>query len=285
MSAKFDTVTIIGVGLLGGSLGLALKERGLARRVFGVGHRESTLQKALARGAIDEMFTLPMEAAPKSDLIVICTPAALVPKYLDAVRPLTAKDAVVTDVASTKAAICAHARKAWAQPYRFVGGHPMAGSEKFGPEHASADLYVDSVCFVERRDGHAEEAHAAVVDLWKAVGATVIEVGPEEHDAMVARTSHVPHILAAVAARLAGANPDLRPFIGPGFRDTTRVAEGRPEVWRDICLTNAEAITRMLEEARDQLAQVLLALSTEDAETLERFFAEGREARRRLLEP
>lgn len=285
MSANFDTVTIIGVGLLGGSLGLALKERGMARRVLGVGHRESTLEKAQARGAIDEAFTLAMDAAPQSDLIVISTPAGLVPKYLDAVRPLTGKDAVVTDVASTKATICAHARKAWAEPYRFVGSHPMAGSEKFGPEHASSDLYADSVCFVEQRNGHADDAHAAVVGLWEGVGATVVEVAPETHDAMVARTSHVPHILATVLARLAGANPELRPFIGPGFCDTTRIAEGRPEVWRDICLTNADAISRMIEETRDQLAQVLLALSTKDAATLQQFFEEGREARRRLLEP
>lgn len=285
MDTHFDTATIIGVGLLGGSLGLALKARGLAGRVLGVGHRPATLDKAIARGAIDEGFTKAIDAAPQSDLMVICTPATLVPKYLDAVRPLTGKDAVVTDVASTKEAICAHVRKAWAEPYRFIGSHPMAGSEKFGPEHASADLYEDSVCFVERRTDHAEDAHAAVVGLWEGVGARVVEVDPAEHDARVARTSHVPHILATLLARLAAEREDLRPFVGPGFQDTTRIAEGRPEVWRDICLTNGPAILRVLDEARDDLERLVSALSEEDAEALERFFAEGRAARRRLLEP
>lgn len=284
MTAHFDTVTIIGVGLIGGSLGLALKERALARRVIGVGRRRENLEVARSRGAIDFVAESVAESVPDSDVTVICTPAAGVPAFLDAVRTFCAKQAAVTDVASTKAQICAHARKAWAEPYRFVGSHPMAGSEKFGPEHADANLFDGTVCFVETRDGHAEDSYAAIVRLWESVGAHVSPVDPAEHDRFVARTSHVPHILAAALATLAGGDARLRPFVGRGFRDTTRIAEGRPELWRDICLTNRDAIAESLSDVKKLLDRVEDALSAADADALDRYFTEGRNARRGLLD-
>jgi len=286
VAARFDTVTLIGVGLLGASLGLALKRRGLARHIRGVGHRPETLQKALDRGAIDEALTTVAHAAPGSDLIVICTPAALVPSYLDAVRPLCGKSAVVTDVASTKRDICEHAKRAWAEPYRFVGSHPMAGSEKFGPEHATVDLFEGSVCFIEAMKGHAADAHAAVAELWSSLGARVVPVDPATHDVMAARTSHVPHVVAAALARLTAEGGDaLRAFAGGGFRDTTRIADGRPELWRDICLTNPEAIARVLREVQTDLAVFETALANKDAAAIEAYFTKARDARRRLIEP
>jgi prephenate dehydrogenase len=284
MTAQFHTVTIVGVGLLGGSLGLALKERALAKRVIGVGRRRESLETARARGAIDAFAASVADAAPGSDLIVICTPAAAVPKCLDQVRAYCGKDAAVTDVASTKAEICAHSRKAWARPYRFVGSHPMAGSEKFGPEHAAADLYDGTVCFVEAQDDHADDAYAAIVRLWESVGANVVPIDPAEHDRCVARTSHAPHVLAAALAKIAGSDPRLRPFAGRGFRDTTRIAEGRPELWRDICLTNRDAIAEALADVRAMLDDVSAALDRKDVTALDEFFPEGRDARRGLLE-
>ncbi len=285
MGARFDTVTIVGVGLLGGSLGLALKERGLTKRVLGVGHRPETLEKALQCRAIDQGFANAVDAVPESDLIVLCTPAAKVPAYLDTIRPLCRKGAVVTDVASTKRDICAHVRTAWSEPYRFIGSHPMAGSEKFGPEHATAKLYENSVCFVETMNNHAPDAHAAVVELWKGVGAQVLPIDPAAHDILAARTSHVPHIVAAALARLTAQDDGaLRAFVGGGFRDTTRIAEGRPELWRDISLTNAGAILGVLREIQADLAMFSGALSRQDAAILEKYFTEGRDARRRMLD-
>jgi prephenate dehydrogenase len=284
MTARFDTVTIIGVGLLGGSLGLSLKERALARRVVGVGRRRQTLDTARDRGAIDAVAASVAESVPDSDLIIICTPAAAVPACMDEVRTFCGKRAAVTDVASTKAEICAHARKAWAEPYRFVGSHPMAGSEKFGPEYADANLYEGSVCFVEAQNNHADDAYAAIARLWECVGAHVVPVDPAEHDRFVARTSHVPHIVSAALAKLAGGDPRLRPFAGRGFRDTTRIAEGRPELWRDICLTNRDAISESLIEVQRTLRKVTEALRDNDPAALDRFFTEGRSARRGLLD-
>ncbi len=285
MSKLFETVTIVGVGLLGASLGLALKQKTLAGKVRGVGRRQSSLDTALEMGAIDEAHLDLTEAAIGADLIVICTPAAAVPHVLDVLRPLCGKSTVVTDVASTKAAICAHVRQAWAEPYRFIGSHPMAGSEKFGPEHAEADLYNGSVCLVEKLNGQAEDAHAAVLRLWEALGARVVLVEPEFHDAMVAKTSHVPHIVASALSQLIdNGSGEEAPFIGTGFLDTTRVADGRPELWRDICLTNSEAIETKLREVIQLLEEASGAVARRDGPRLEEFFQKGRDARGRAVD-
>ncbi|PCJ56407.1 MAG: prephenate dehydrogenase [Candidatus Hydrogenedentota bacterium] len=284
MNPLFPTVTIIGTGLLGGSLGLAMKARGLATTVRGLGRNASTLEQAKAAGAIDEIHTDLTDAVIGSDLVVICTPAATVPDYLDKIRPLCARDMVVTDVASTKGEICSHAREAWADPYRFVGSHPMAGSEKWGPEHADADLYDGAVTLVEAMNDHDPAAHGKVVQLWESVGSRVISIDPDVHDAMVARTSHVPHIAAAAIAQLLKDKPDAKPFVGKGFQDTTRIAEGRAELWRDICLTNPDAILEGLDDIIGQLEGVKQAIAEKNAAHLDEFFDAGQSARRKALE-
>jgi len=284
MNPLFPTVTIIGTGLLGGSLGLALKERGLAGSIRGLGRNAATLEQAQSTGAIDEIHTDLTDAVVGSDLVVLCTPAATVPHFLDKIRPLCARDMIVTDVASTKGEICSHARKAWADPYRFVGSHPMAGSEKWGPEHADAGLYEGAVTLVEAMNDHDPEAYGKIVQLWEAVGSQVIPIDPAVHDAMVARTSHVPHIAAAAIARLLMNHPEAHPFVGKGFQDTTRIAAGRPELWRDICLTNPEAILEGLEDMIGQLESVKKAITDGDGAHLDKFFDEGLSARRKALD-
>lgn len=285
MSIHFSTLSIIGVGLLGGSLGLAVKERQLADRVLGVGRRQVSLDQALEVGAIDEAFTDPETAMAQSDAIVLCTPAAQVTAMLDLARTHVRNQAIVTDVASTKREICHHARDTWPRPRRFVGSHPMAGSEKFGPEHADASLYDGAVCFVEEAsDGLDADAVAAVVGLWSALGARTVSVNPATHDRLVALTSHVPHIAAAALTQLVADEQNLGPFIGSGFKDTTRVAEGRPEVWRDISLTNRDAILDGVDATVEMLNAFRRALDARDADALDAFFERGRAARERALE-
>ena len=284
MGVHFDQVTIIGAGLLGASLGLALKERDLAARVVGLGRRETSLMEAVNRGAIDEGFTELEPAIVGADLIVICTQASLVPAYLLNIRPFCSPDTVVTDVASTKSAICEHARDTWPSPTRFVGSHPMAGSEKYGPEHASADLYEGAVCFVEKAGDHMDrEALDTVIALWEAVGSKVYEVDPRLHDELVARTSHIPHLVAAALAQNLEFQGEVGLFVGNGFRDTTRIAEGRPEIWRDICLTNPEAITEGLDELIETLQEISEAIAEGNAEAVEKFLEAGQAARKRAL--
>lgn len=283
MTPRFDTAAIVGVGLLGGSLGLALKGRRMANRVHGIGRRQQSLDTALDLGAVDRAFLDLREGIRGADLIVLCTPAALVAGQLDSIAALCDPNTVVTDVASTKAEICAHARAAWPHPLRFVGSHPMAGSEKYGPEHATDRLYENCVTLVERANGHAADAHEAVCGLWKGVGARVVEIDPATHDALVARSSHIPHIAASLVASLAGDLGDIRAMVGKGFRDVTRVAAGRPEIWRDICLTNREAISDGLADLAKRLEAVRAMIDDRDGALLDAFFAQAQSARKRAL--
>ncbi len=283
MTPHFDTVAIVGVGLLGGSLGLALKARGLAGTVRGVGRRQSSLDTAKQAGAIDETFLDATEAVRGAGLIVICTPAALTPRVLDDIRPICAPDAIVTDVTSTKAEICRHACATWPSPRRFVGSHPMAGSEKHGPEHAYESLYEGCITIIEKGARIDAEAAQAVRALWEAVGARVVEMDPADHDAVVARTSHIPHVVAAGLAILASRMGPVQALVGPGFRDATRIAGSRPEVWRDICLTNAAAIAEGLGALTAELQEIQAAIEAGDAARIEAFFEAGRAARREVV--
>jgi prephenate dehydrogenase len=283
VTVHFDTVTIIGVGLLGGSLGLALKTRNLAGTIRGVGRREATLAIAAKVGAVDETSLDAAQACTGADLVVICTPAALVPKVLDEIAPACSTTAVVTDVASTKDTICTHAKKTWPSPLRFVGSHPMAGSEKYGPEHSDPELYEGCVTIVEDHPDADAQAQNAVRELWEAVGARVVPMAPNLHDSMVARTSHVPHIAAGCIAQSAAELGDVHAVAATGFRDVTRVAAGRAEIWRDICLTNQKAIATSLVDLGQRVAAVEEMVARGDGEELMAFFRAAQEARAKAL--
>ncbi len=282
MTPRFDTAVIIGAGLLGASLGLALKQHHLSRTVRGVGRRMESLNTAQRIGAIDEAFLEIAPACENADLVVIATPAAHVPQALDQVVSLCGPHTIVTDVASTKNIICTHAAKTWPAPRRFVGSHPMAGSEKFGPEHANPDLYQGSITIVEPAPDAAPDARESVQALWKAVGSQVVELDPALHDALVARTSHIPHIVAACLAETAAEKGDVRAVVGKGFRDVTRIAEGRAEIWRDICLTNGEAIAEGLDALIARIQDARRMVKEADAEALDAFFESARDARKHV---
>lgn len=284
MTPRYPILTVAGAGLLGASIGLAAKVKGIAGEVRGVGRRQETLDKALDRGAIDHGTLDLAEGCEGADLVVLCTPAAQVAQQLDIVRDRIKPTTLVTDAASTKAAICAHAAKTWPAPSRFVGAHPMAGSEKFGPDCAKADLFNGAYCIVCPDDPNSDAAKDAV-RFWEAIGCTVITMDALQHDEAVARTSHVPHIVASALVNLLDNNEALRPMIGLGFKDTTRIASGRAELWRDICLTNAEPIARALEIFESQCADVRKAIQSGDAEGLLQFFEYARATRDGLFGP
>lgn len=280
----FNRAVVVGVGLLGASLGLALRTKGLCRRVTGVGRNRETLVKAREQGAVDD-FEIRLEAALPADLVVLATPAAAVPGYLGILRQHDAGDgrALITDVASTKAAICAEAARLWPENRPFVGAHPMAGGEKWGPEWADANLYRDAVCFLERAGGGMSlVAQDWVRALWEAVGCRVVDIDPQVHDHVLSRTSHLPHVAAAALAMVAAAAGADSRFIGNGFRDATRIAAGRAEIWRDICLTNREEILSALGEYRDALDAFIEAVRTGNGEHLETLFDRARIARREV---
>jgi prephenate dehydrogenase len=188
-------------------------------------------------------------------------------------------------VASTKKEVCAEGRRLFGVPCHFIGSHPMAGSEKFGAEHGTPDFYEGSVALMEPLGAELDaDAHAGVRGLWEHLGARVVEIDPAAHDASLARTSHVPHVAAAAIALAADALGDVDNLAGGGFRDTTRIADGRPEVWRDICLTNASAVDEGLDALVEEIQAFRACLKEGDADLLESFFERARLARRRIVQ-
>jgi len=257
----FDTVAIWGMGLLGGSLGLALRERALAGRIIGVGRNIGRLEQARRAGACDETTCDPATGFANADLVVLCTPVAVLADSLPRFGPLFKDGAIITDVGSTKRRIVEAADASMPPGRRFVGSHPMSGSEMSGVEHARADLYVGNPCFLTPTPKTDADALAALSRMWAAVGSRVIITDPVRHDAVTAAISHVPHLASSALMRLAmsiGEDENyLAAIAGPGFWDMTRLAKGDLAMWKEICTENRDAIAdrlngliRFLSEAR-----------------------------------
>jgi len=270
----FDRLVIVGPGLIGGSLGLAVREKGLARRIVGVGRRKESLALAVEIGAVDET-SLDLEvAAAEADLVVLATGVEMIARQAAAVLPRMQKGAPLTDVGSAKAGICRAVETAFsastaaARNIRFVGGHPMAGSERRGIGSARADLFRDALCILTPTpatdpDGAGLEI---VRDLWEAVGCRVRVMTPEAHDRLIAQISHLPH--AAAACLVNAASDEALDLAASGFVDTTRVASGEPAMWVEICLANREALLAALAAFGEQLNAFAEALKAGDAKTL-----------------
>lgn len=259
----FEQVAILGVGLLGGSLGIALQRRKIADRVIGYGRDAKRLTAARQHPegpVIHEMTTDLSEAVAGADLIICCTPVQhvinLMPQLARAVPP----GALVTDVGSTKEAIARAARALTERGADFVGSHPMAGSDRSGVEHASATLYEGSTTFVTVEAETPKNRVAEISGLWRALGSRVVLIHPRRHDHLVANISHLPHLLAVAAVKtVAEVHEDcnvLRWVIGNGFRDTTRIAQGSVPMWNDICATNPNAIVEAIDAFGEHLADL-----------------------------
>jgi prephenate dehydrogenase len=272
-----DTLAIVGVGLIGGSLGLAVRRRGLARRVLGVGRQQASLDQAAARGAIDEGFLDPLQAARHADLIIFCTPVDGIAEQALAVASGCAPNTLLTDAGSTKAEIVRRLEGSLPPGIAFVGGHPLAGSEKRGPEHADADLFQDRVTVLTRTACTDAAALERVAAFWQAVGSRVRVMTPEEHDEALARTSHLPHLVAAALAGMLP--PELHELTATGFRDTTRIAAGDPALWTGIFVQNAGAVLGALQQLETRLTRFRAALEAGGAAALSQLLTQGKEVR------
>ena len=261
-SPYFERVAILGVGLLGASLGLALKRRGLAGTVVGVGRPGSeSLGVAKRRRAIDVGVTDPAEGAGGADLVVLCTPVRQFPGMLRLIGPSLKRGAVVTDVGSTKAQVMKWAGQLVPRGVDFVGSHPMAGSEKRGPEFARADLYENAVCLLCGKDSGARRKLQA---LWGALGMKTICLDAVEHDRWVAAISHLPHAAATCLVMTAAEKPEALAAIAGGFIDTTRIASSDVDMWTDIFLTNRHAVSAALGRYARRLAGFRKAVEAGD---------------------
>lgn len=279
-ATQFGTVAIIGVGLIGGSLGMALKARRLAARVVGIGRNSERLEQAIRLGAVDEATTNLNRGLADADLVVLCTAVGNIletlPGVLRGVRP----GAVVTDVGSTKTQIVARSAGA----AHFVGSHPMAGSERTGVEAATPLLFQEATWALTPTDATAPRALHTVRTLAQEIGAATLVLPPETHDALVAVTSHLPHVLASALMRQASdaraSTPEIQRLAAGSFADMTRVAAASPDIWRDICLSNRDAVLAALDAYRAQLDFLQSAVSASDPTAIEAFFAEGADDKR-----
>lgn len=242
---KFKKVSILGVGLIGGSLGMAIKKKGLSKKVSGLTRRKSSLVNAKALKVIDEGTLSIKKASMDADLIIICTPAKMIPKIVCKVLPFVKDGCIITDVASTKKEIVEEIENMLPDNIYFIGGHPMAGSEKRGVKFASSNLFKGAVCILTKTSKTDLESLNKMKDFWHNLGSRVIILTPGAHDEIVARVSHLPH-LAAVALVNQLKKEDTV-FVSSGFRDTTRVSDTAEDVWRDIYLSNQKEIIRALD--------------------------------------
>jgi len=277
----WNQVTIIGVGLIGGSLGLALKAARLARKVVGVGHRQASLDEALARGAVDTASLDPAAGVQGSDLVVLATPVGNFGDLMARIGPALAPRTVIIDVGSTKAQVVAQLERFSPPSCTFVGCHPIAGSEQRGVAVARADLFRGATCVVTPTAATPPEAVARVTRMWEGLGMTVRILSPADHDRLLAEVSHLPHVIASTLVRVIAA--DAEPLFGPGWADTTRIASGDPALWRDILLSNADQVAAALERFEVTLAAFRSALSRRDAARLEALLAESKTRRDKLV--
>ncbi len=283
----FQKVAVIGVGLIGGSFALALKQAKACGHVAGAGRNPANMKLALARGAIDSIEADPAAAAEEADLVVIAAPVAQFPKIFSQVAKKLKPAALITDVGSTKRDVVKAARKALkGKIAQFVPAHPIAGAEKSGAGAASAELFRGKRVVITPLPENSEQAVERLNQAWSTCGARTSQMSPEHHDEVFAAVSHLPHLLAFalvhdVASRENSA--ELFSFAAGGFRDFTRIASSHPEMWRDICVANHDRLAAELARYSRKLGEVKKLLESSNAAALEKLFREAREAREEWL--
>ncbi|HEY1789595.1 MAG TPA: prephenate dehydrogenase/arogenate dehydrogenase family protein [Verrucomicrobiae bacterium] len=280
---QFRKITIVGVGLLGGSIGLAARKFRIAGEIAGYVRREKTAVECERAGATDYATTDLAAAVSNSDLVILCTPLAQMRSLVEQFQPALKRGAIVTDVGSVKADVVRELESLIAKTGAyFVGSHPMAGGERMGVSAAREDLFQNAVCVLTP----TYKSHAGAVRklerFWKSIGAQVLKLPPEQHDLFVSRTSHLPHVIAAALANLV-LSPDQpkgqAQLCANGFRDTTRIASGSPEMWRDISLANRKHLASAVGAFISELQRFQRALKGADARAITKFFERAKRQR------
>lgn len=289
MTVHFTQVTIVGVGLIGGSLGMILKRKGLADRVVGVGRRVENLKKAVELGAIDRYVVDSTEGVREADLVVLATPVDTYERHLKEWAPCLKTGAIVTDVGSVKGRLVTLAERAMPRGVHFVGAHPIAGKEKAGVAAATAHLFTGARCIITPTQTTDPGALERVRALWRETGSIVLEMDPLDHDQILGAVSHLPHVAAFA---LINALIDLRERVipsldlvghsGGGLRDTTRIAASSPEMWRDIFLWNRDNIVAYIEAYEQSLARLKQMIKSGDAAGIEKELERAKQEREKF---
>lgn len=274
---QWDTVAIVGVGLIGGSIGLALRERQLARRVVGIGRRELSLQIAKDVGTIDVSTTNMATGVAEANLVIVCTPVAQIVGHVRQAAAHVPAGTLITDVGSTKQQIVDSLADDMQAGLAFVGSHPLAGSEKTGPNQAQGNLLSDRLVVVTPSQHNQPADIEKIEQFWDSLGARVLRMPPDEHDRALAATSHLPHLAAAA---LAAATPaEWLSVVASGWLDTTRIAAGDVELWTQIFESNRAQVLEALTRLEVSLADFRAALEQNDQTALGKLLAEAKQRR------
>lgn len=288
MKPLFDNIAIVGVGLIGGSLGMSIIGRGLAREVTGIDSSAKTLEIAMDTKAITRASLEIASGVQEADLVVIATPVGISADILEKILPHIKPGTIITDVGSTKSSIVTTAEELMPSDKFFVGGHPMAGTEQSGIIGADRYLFENAIYILTPTPKTEQKALAKIQTLVSSLGAKIIELDPSTHDLMVAGVSHLPHLVATALVNTVGniqQQYDKTLLLAAGgFRDTTRIASSHPIMWRDIFLTNREMILKVLEEFRGVLDEFEAEVRSQDGEELTAQFSRARELRASIPE-
>ena len=286
-SSNYGTVTIVGVGLIGASLGLALKKAGVVTKVLGVGRSKTNLDQAQKMGAIDGVVDL-VGAAKQSDVIVLCIPVAQMRSALEVIEPHLEPRTMITDAGSTKGDVILAAKEVLGKKVcQFVPAHPIAGGAQHGASAAKADLFQGKHTIICPLQENSPQDTALITGFWETVGSTVKKIGSVQHDAIYAAVSHLPHLLsyALMASVVNSEDADQKlDHVGAGFKDFTRIAASNPEMWRDICLGNRTAILKELDQYLLIVNHMRKLVAEGDGDGLEKLFNQASRARQDLDE-
>jgi len=301
MTAHFDTVALIGLGLIGSSLGRVIKRDGLANAVVGNARSQATMDTALKLGFVDRVHADPLDAVRDADLVILCSPLGTYAALAERMAPGLKPGAILTDVGSTKSSVFAAIAPYLPAGVHLIPGHPVAGTENSGPEAGFPELFAGRYCILTPPAGADSAAVSALRRFWEACGSTVETMDAHHHDRVLAITSHLPHLIAytivGTASDLEGQlkreaagseelvqTREVIKFSAGGFRDFTRIAGSDPVMWRDVFLNNKEAVLEMLGRFSEDLVALQRAIRWADGDALEDWFTRTREIRRGVVE-
>lgn len=284
----FEKITIIGVGLIGGSLARACKQRGLAEVITGCGRNRSNLEKGVSLNIIDEYATDPKVAAQDADLVVVCAPVGSIAKLIREILPILKPGCIITDAGSVKGSLVCEVDEFITDTVHFVGSHPIAGGERSGIEASNPKLFEGASCIVTPNEKTSLEALKKVVAFWENVGMKVQALDTAEHDYIFGAVSHLPHIVAYALMNTLGVlktknKEPITLYSGGGLRDTTRIASSDPTMWRDIFIANKQPTLELLQQFRSTLDKMQDWIEKEDAESLEQAFSDANKYRHNLV--
>jgi prephenate dehydrogenase len=289
VSPLLQKLIVIGVGLIGGSFALALRQAGMVKHIVGIGRSQKNLQRALELGIIDEVASNPISALKDADFVLLAMPVGQTSHIMAQIAPFLGSSTIVSDVGSTKQDVILAARTHLARHLtHFVPCHPIAGTEFSGAEAASTHLFCDKHLIITPLAENDDQAIKLVSTLWQHCGAKISCMAADQHDRILAIISHLPHILAFTLMNHVRTNvedklEEILRFAGSSFRDCTRIASSSPEMWRDICLANQEWLLKQIDAYQNELTNVRTILANNDGEALEKAFANARQTRQQWL--